>query len=66
VIFGGEHADMPIGDSAGSVIGKFVAEGNYRSFHLHKGRHGRVVRQAPQMLVSARVPLRPDTSRSAG
>jgi hypothetical protein len=28
VIFGGEHADVPIGDSAGAVIGKFVAEGN--------------------------------------
>jgi hypothetical protein len=28
VIFGGEHADVPIGDGDGAVIGKFVAEGN--------------------------------------
>jgi hypothetical protein len=26
VIFGGEHADVPINDSASTVIGKFVAE----------------------------------------
>jgi hypothetical protein len=28
VIFGGEHADVPINDSAGAIIGKFVAEGS--------------------------------------